>query len=56
MMGLRARRTVKARETAPMVSSDPLTIDPMRLRDVRVERTVIGGREVYRSGGLAAER
>jgi len=30
-----------------VLSADPLTIDPERIQDIKVERTIIGGHEVY---------
>jgi len=30
-----------------VLSEDILSIDPVRIRDIRVERTIVGGREIY---------
>jgi len=32
-----------------VLSEDILTIDPVRIREIRVERTLVGGREIYRA-------
>ncbi|HZD04989.1 MAG TPA: amidohydrolase family protein, partial [Longimicrobiales bacterium] len=33
-----------------ILSGDPFSVDPRALRDLRVDRTVVGGRTVYRRG------
>jgi predicted amidohydrolase YtcJ len=30
-----------------VLSADPLTVDPERIQDIKAERTIIAGREVY---------
>ena len=38
-----------------VLDRDPLTIDPERIQDIKVERTIVGGREVYRAGAKAID-
>ena len=39
-----------------ILSDDILAVKPERIKDIRVERTILGGREVYRRGAVAGAR
>jgi predicted amidohydrolase YtcJ len=45
----KAKGSIEVGKAADFVvlSADPLMVDPMRLQDITVERTIIGGKEVY---------
>jgi predicted amidohydrolase YtcJ len=33
-----------------VLSDDPLSIDPMKIKDIKVLETIVGGKTVYRLG------
>ena len=52
------RGTLEVGKVADMtvLSEDILRTDPSRIRDIRVERTIVGGREIYVRGGSPESR